>query len=367
MKLRFPVSILRNRLESFQKKLESKNIDAAMIRVQSTFTYFTGVKWLRPALLIPAHGDPVLFVARGEEEGLARRTWIKNMVTFRDGGELMAKVSGIIRSNKYKTVGLEYGVERDAYILFFEMFKRLNPGVNVVDISDIVAEMRMIKDEYELNAIRKAGEIAVKVMEKILQIVKHGVSETEIAAEAYYHAYRLGAEEPKVYVNIGPYPRIHAEPFRDTKVVNGVTVTIVLGIDYNHYYTNMSRTLIIGTNDKAEKAMKCMKEVYEKALELTKPGTKPAKVILELDKIYRKYGLIDQRVIGYLHGVGLQIEETPITTIVPRHRFIEIKPGMAIAFIHSPIMLENTGQIKHEDTFIVNSEGLEPVTRMRCG
>lgn len=362
-KNRFPTQILRRRLESFQEKLRSRNIDAAMIRVLSTFIYFTGTKWLRPALLVPARGDPILFAARGEEEELAQRTWIDNIITFKDGGDLMAKVSSTIRSNGYKIIGLEYGIERDAYILFYEMFKRLNPGVKVVDISDIVVGMRIIKDEYELEAIRRAGEIAVKVMDKTIQVVKPGVSETEIAAEAYYHTYKLGAEEPKIYINIGPNPRVHAEPFRDIKVAEGTTVTIVLGIDYNHYYTNMTRTIVVGSSSEAEKAVEYMRKVYEKAVELTKPGVKPINVIMELDKIYREYGLIDHRVVGYLHGVGLQIEEPPITTIVPKHRFIEIKSGMVVALVHAPIMLKRVGQIKHEDTFIVTDKGLEVVTK----
>ncbi len=366
-KLRFPAHILRRRLEVFQEKLRQKNIDAAMIRVQSTYTYFTGTKWLRPALLVPANGEPILFAARGEEEELVSRTWIENIVTFKDGGDLMAKVSSTIRNNNYRIVGLEYGIERDAYILFFEMFKRLNPGVKVVDISDIVYEMRMIKDEYELEAIRRAGKIAVKVMEKTLNIVKPGLSETEIAGEAYYYAYRLGSEEPKIYVNVGPNPRVHAEPFRDIKVKENTAVTIVLGIDYNHYYTNMSRTILLGKNDVGEKALKCMNEVYNKALELTKPGIKPIKVIMELDNVYRRYGLIDHRVVGYLHGVGLQIEEPPITTIVPKHRFTDIREGMVVAFVHAPIVLKDVGQVKYEDTFIVTSKGLEIVTRLKHG
>ena len=361
-KFRFPVSVLRRRLMVFQEKLRQRNISAAMIRVQSTYTYFTGTKWLRPALLVPANGDPVLFATIGEEEELANRTWIENIVTFKDGGELMAKVSGIIRNSKYQVVGLEYGVERDAYIFFFEMFKRLNPEVKVVDVSDIIYEMRMVKDEYELEAVKRAGEIAVKVMEKTLSVVKPGISETEIAGEAYYSAYKFGSEEPKVYVNAGPSPRVHAEPFRDVKVEENTAVTIVLGVDYNNYYANMSRTILLGKNTEGEKALECMKEVYSKALELTKPSAKPIEVMRELDTIYRMYGLIDHRVVGYLHGVGLQIEEPPITTIIPKYRFTEMKHGMVIAFVHAPIVLKGVGQVKHEDTFIVTSKGLERVT-----
>ncbi len=362
LKLRYPPEVLRSRLERFQEKLKSAGIDAAMIRVKSTSTYFTGVKWLRPAMLVPAEGDPVLFAAKGEEGELLERTWVRNVVTFREGGELMGKVTGLIRGRGYRVIGLEYGIERDAYILFYEMFKRLNPSVEVKDISGIVAELRMIKDTHELGAIRRAGEIASKVMEKVLQAIKPGITETEIAAEAYYHAYRLGAEEPHVHVVAGPNPRVHAEPFRDSKVVEGAAVTVVLGVDYDHYYANMTRTVIVGSNEEGRKALEGIKEAYAKAVELTGPGVRPADVMKELEALFKERGLAEEAVIGYLHGVGLQVEEAPITTIIPQHRFIKLSPGMAVAMIHAPLLVKGVGQIKHEDTFIVTEEGLEPVT-----
>ena len=277
----------------------------------------------------------------------------------------MAKVSRTIRKENYKVVGLEFGIERDAYILFYEVFKKLNPGVEVVDVGPIIVEMKMIKDEHELNCIRKAGSIASKAMEKTLSIIENGISETDIAAEAYSILYKMGSEEPHVYVNVGPDPRVHTEPFRDVIVKKGVFVTVIIGADYNRYYANISRTTYIGEpSGKAEKALKCMEEAYSLANERTKPGIKFIKVIKELDKIYAKYGFVDQRLIGYAHGVGLQIEEPPITTILPKHRFMEVKPKMALAFVHSPIMLKGLGQVKKEDTYIIKENGeIEKVTK----
>lgn len=335
-----------------------------MVRTLSTFTYFTGIKWLRPALLVPAQGEPTAFIARGEEDYFKERTWVRDVVTYSEGGVLMAKVSGIIRERKYGRVGLEFGLERDAYILFYEMFKKLNPSVEVVDVSQLVFELRVIKDKYEIESIRRAGEIASKAMEYVLSTVKPGLSETEIAAEAYYRLYRSGCEEPHVHVNVGPAPRVHSEPFRDVKVRDGVFVTIVMAADYNRYYANMTRTVYVGRpSGTAEKALACTKEVYELALKLTKAGTRFTDVMKELDKVYAKHGLLEHRVVGYAHGVGLQVEEPPITTIVPGHRAVEIKPGMALAFVHAPILLKGLGQVKTEDTFIVREDGgLERVT-----
>ena len=367
MSLRIPEEVLKRRLMNFQEKVKEKGIDAVMLRTLSSFIYFTGTKWLRPSLLIPAEGEPIAFIARGEGEGFLKRTWIRNLMAFTDGGDLMAKVSGTIRKAGYKTMGMEFGIERDAYALFYETFKRLNPGVKVVDVGPMITEMKIVKDEYELDFIRKAGAIASKAMEKTLSVIKPGMSETDIAAEAYSVLYKLGSEEPRVHVNVGPDPRVHAEPMRDSVVKRGVLATVVIGADYNRYYANMSRTIYVGEPDGlAKKALDCMEEVYELAVKLTKPGTRFINVMKELDKVYARYGLTDQRVIGYVHGVGLQVEEAPITTILPGDRSMEVKPNMALAFVHSPMMLKGLGQVKKERTFIVREDGgLEPVTMIK--
>ena len=353
-----------NRVRRFQELLKRRNIDAAMIRTLSSFIYFTGTKWLRPSILIPADGDPIVFLADGEEDGFKERSWISNIITYKEGGEVMAKVSSLIRNEDYRTIGIEYGIERDAYIIFYEMFKRLNPRVNIVDVSDITYDLRMIKDDFELDRIRKAGEIASKVMNRLLNEIDIGLSETDIAAKAYEYLYKSGSENPHVYVNIGPHPRIHSEPFRDILVRKNIFVTIVLGADYDHYYVNMTRTVFIGKNDFAERALKCVEEAYNTAVEITRVGVKPMTVMKKLDKIYEKYGMLKYAVKGYLHGVGLQIEEVPITTILPKHRSIELKPNMVISFIHAPLMIQGLGQVKKEDTFILTKDNeLETVTK----
>lgn len=359
-----PKEVFINRVRKFQKFLIERSIDAAMIRTLSSFIYFTGTKWLRPSILIPADGEPIVFIASGEEEGFIERSWIENIITYKEGGEVMAKVSSFIRNEGYKTVGLEYGIERDAYIIFYEMFKRLNPGVKVVDVSDITYDLRMIKDDFELDRIRKAGEIASRAMNRLLNEIDVGLSETDIASRAYEYLYKSGSEEPHVYVNIGPHPRVHSEPFRDVLVRNNVFVTIVLGVDYDHYYVNMTRTVFIGKNDLAERALKCIEEAYNTATEKTRIGVKPITVMKELDKIYERYDMLKYAVKGYLHGVGLQIEEVPITTILPKHRSIELKSNMAVSFIHAPLMINGLGQVKKEDTFILTKDNnLERVTK----
>ena len=364
-----PSDVLNSRLSRFRKLLRNKELDCAIIRTLSDFKYFTGTRWFRPALLIPSDGVPKVFLARGEEDGFLERSGLKNIevVTYTDGGDLMGRVTSAIRSLRARRVGMVFGVERDSYILFYEMFKRANRDVEVVDVGDLLAEMRAVKDGYEVEAIAKAAEVSSRVLEKALGVVKEGISELDVVAEAYSLAFKLGSEEPHIYVNVGPHPRVHAEPLRDSVVRDGVLVTVVVGADFSGYYANTSVSTFVGSSkpDEVKKALTCAMKVYDEAIVLTKSGTRPVQVMNRLDTVYSEYGLLDRRLVGYLHGVGLQVEEFPITTIVPSHRAAELRVGMALALVHPPIMLPKYGTVKIEDTFVVAEEGLRRLTSAR--
>ena len=358
--MRGPKEMFEKRLRKFQELLRENEIDAAVIRALSTFTYFTGTRWLRPSLLIPAEGEPMVFVVEGEAEEFKRRSWIEDVVEYQEVESLMGGVVSWIRGNGYERVGLEFSVERDAYLLFLKVFQRLNPTVEVVDILDLTFQLRMIKDEWEIENIKKAGKIARKGMNLASEIISPGMSELEIASEIMHLLTKEGSEEPKVYVSTTP--RVHAEPFRDAYVKKDGVVTVVIGTDYNNYYANMARTFVTGeTRGEVKRAIEIKKYAYELAVRETRPGKTFNAVEKKIYELYRHERLDDYYIKGYTHGVGLLIEEPPITTIVVGHRFWKIQEGMVLAIVHPPLMLPE-GAIKKEDTYIVRADKLEKVT-----
>ena len=352
--------IFKRRLERFQERLRENEIDGAVIRTLSSFIYFTGTKWLRPALLIPAEGDPIVYVVRGEEKLFKRKSWIEDVVEYQKVEDLMAGVVGWIHRNGMNRVGLEFGVERDAYLLFLKVFERLNPGIEIVDVFGITMSMRMIKDEWELENIRKAGKIAQKGMKAAEDVIKPGMSELEIAANIVRELMLNGSEDPKVYVSTTP--RAHAEPFRDLKVPENGVVTVVIGADWNHYYANMARTFVVGDpGERVRRAIEVKEEAYNLAIEETKIGIPLASIEKKLTSFFKERGFGDAYLAGYTHGVGLLIEEPPITTIVVPQRATKVQENMVLAIIHPPLMISE-GAIKHEDTYLVRKRGLEKVT-----
>ncbi|NJE06226.1 aminopeptidase P family protein [Thermococcus sp. M36] len=352
--------VFRKRVERFQELLRENEIDGAVIRTLSSFIYFTGTKWLRPSLLIPAEGEPLVYVIKGEAELFKERSWIENVIEFQRVEDLMAGVVTWVSRNGMTRVGLEFGIERDAYLIFLKLFERLNPTVEIVDVLDLTMGLRMIKDEWELDNIRKAGKIARRGIEVAEEAIKPGRSELEIAAEVVRELMLNGSEDPKVYVSTTP--RAHAEPFRDLKVPGNGVVTVVIGADWNSYYANMARTFVLGDpGERVRRAIEAKEEALKIALDETRVGVSLASVEKKLANFFKEKGFGDAYLAGYTHGVGLLIEEPPITTIVVPQRATRVQENMVLSIIHPPLMIPE-GAIKHEDTYIVKKNGLERVT-----
>jgi len=360
----FSRKTLKGRVEKFQKLMREKNIEVAMVRTLSSFTYFSGVKWLRPALLIPAEGEPKAFVFKYEAEEFMEKTWIEDVETYMRSEELMKKVSGTIRKSGYRRVGFDYSVERDSYVLFFELFKRLNARVEVIDVHALIMQLRMVKETEEVEAIRQASKISEAGLREAIDAVDVGKSELEVAAEALSETMKRGSENPHIYVTVGPRPRIHAEPRGSVKIKPGDTVELVLAADYNGYYCNLTRTVFLGgLNGEKRRAFEAFMEAHRTAEENLKPGKRLIEVEDLLRKLIEDKGYGEYYVTGFTHGVGLLIEEDPITTIVVPHRQYEVVENMTLASIHAPLAVPGIGILKLEDTYVVRSEKVEKLTK----
>ncbi|RLI19650.1 aminopeptidase P family protein [Candidatus Bathyarchaeota archaeon] len=360
----FSEEILKRRVEKFQRLMKENGIDASMIRTLSSFTYFTGVKWLRPALLIPAEGEPIAFIFKYEAEEFMEKSWIRNVKTYMKAEELMRNVSGTIRESAYKRVGFDYSLEKDSYVLFFELFKKLNAQVEVVDVHALIMQLRMIKESAEIEAVRQASRIAEAGMQKAIDSLDVGKSELEVAAEAVAEMMRKGAEHPHIYVTAGPKPRVHAEPRSWNKIKPGDIVEIVISADYEGYYSNLTRTVFLGglSREKRE-AYETFMKAHQIVEENLNPGTKLIEVQNMIGKLFEEKGYSDYYVIGFTHGVGLLPEEDPITTIVGPHRQYKATENMVLAAIHAPLTIPRIGTIKFEDTYWIRPEKPEKLTK----
>jgi len=262
------------RIAEFQARMRAKGIDASMIKTASSFTYFADVMWLRPGLVIPAQGEPVAFIATNEVEAFRERSCIKRIVPYHGIDELMPGVTRVIREGRYRKVGMDMSVERDAFELFGNMFAKMNAKVEVVDVHSLIMELRMVKDPTEVERIRKAARTTDLGMAAAMDRISPDVSELDVAAEAVYALMKHGSERPHVYVNAGPIPRIHAEPRARTSIGPEDIVTVTIGGDSENYYCNETRTYVPpSASEGKQRAFDTLRSIYQSVTPKLRSGT----------------------------------------------------------------------------------------------
>jgi len=355
-------SVARDRVKRFQVLMEEKAIAATMIRNIYSFTYFTGTPWWQPAILIPAKDEPTIFAFEDEVEELREKTWVSKILGYRKVEELLRGVTENIRKTGAQTIGFDIDV--DASALLFEQFKAMHSGKKIVDVHGLIMQLRMVKDQTEIENIRKASECAQSGLEAAVKSIRAGVTETAIAGEAHLAARRKGAESILVYVNAGK-PRVHAHP-RNKEVKTGDTVMVDVMPSYKGYYSDLAHTVFIGsaTNEqkKAYRAFLEASEAYMRALKPDLPLDEQEKIV---QNVFKQREVEKYYVYGFAHGVGLRFEEDPITTIVVAERKQKTLENMVLNVGHAPLSGKEIGTIKMEDTVLIRKEKAEKLTSFK--
>ena len=249
-------------------------------------------------------------------------------------------------------------------ILWGESFilKKLLRPKKLKRTSDIVANLRIIKERYEIKQIKKAISITEKVFYEILKIIKPGITEKDLALEIEFKMKKYGdmAVAFTPIVASGPNGALpHAES-GNRKIKKGDMIVMDFGAKYNGYCADMTRTVVVGkANDKQKKIYNIVLEAQKKAIEYAKPGM----VGKEIDRIARKvienYGYGDKFGHSLGHGVGIEVHEMPYINpknVVPlkEKTIFTVEPG---------IYIQRWAGVRIEDIVILDKDGAKSLNK----
>ena len=234
--------------------------------------------------------------------------------------------------------------------------------VNLLETEGIIESQRVVKEEYEIEKIKKACEITDKSFEYIINNIRKGITEKELACELNYQMIKNGAEgfSFDTIVASGPNSSMpHAVPTDRTIKENDI-ILFDFGAKYKGYCSDCSRTIFTGNpTEKQKKYYEFVLEQQKKAIENFRDGTNIKTIVRNREEDYRleNIGLI--HAIG--HGVGLDIHEEPflrgtIDCILKKDSVIAIEPG---------VYFPGEFGIRIEDTCRVSKEGCIPLTKSR--
>lgn len=251
----------------------------------------------------------------------------------------------------------------DAYMTVrdYESYRKTLP-CELVPATELLWELRTVKDGEELSAMTAAQRIAEKTLMEILNEIRPGVTEKEIAARLQYLMLHGGASDmsfdPIVVSGVnGSLP--HGVP-SEKPIRAGEFVTMDFGCVYGGYCSDMTRTVAVGhVTDE-------MRTVYDTVLAAQKAGIAAAKAGItgkELDGAART--IIDGAGYGkyfghsFGHGVGVEIHEAPNAS--PSNE--KPLPAGAVLSAEPGIYLPGKLGVRIEDVIRLKEGGCENLTQ----
>ncbi|MBQ2855401.1 MAG: aminopeptidase P family protein [Oscillospiraceae bacterium] len=220
---------------------------------------------------------------------------------------------------------------------------------------------RGIKEEWELDLMRKAQEITDKAFSEVITRIKPGMTELQLQAELIYCLYKNGGQglsfDPIVVS--GPNTSLPHGVAGERVIQEGDFVTMDFGCLYHGYCSDMTRTVAVGY------ATEEMKTVYSTVLAaqlagiaVTKAGTIGRDIDAAARKVITDAGYGQYFGHGYGHSLGLEVHEGPN----PNPGNANPMPAGAVCSAEPGIYIPGKFGVRIEDVTIVKEDGCEIIT-----
>jgi Xaa-Pro aminopeptidase len=360
-----------DRIARVQAAMRDQDMAAIMVMNHDDYRFLFGEDRSQPRAIIPADGRPVLIAFRGEAPEMQASLEGADVEVFASvGGQIHDVVGRLAELTRGRAsaghkprIGMQLWFETPAFLV--DLFRKVNPGLELVSSDPVMDPIRMVKDPGELETMAEAQRIAGLGMDRARELLRPGVTAHEIATEALYTMLRAGAEKTStpVWVNLGLDTCMLHGRQSPQPLGMGELAIIDLTPQLEGYCANLARTFVLGEPDGRQRAMLT---AYAAAVVAVREVMRPGATMTDLDtragEVFTEHGLAEHQVYGIGHGIGLRFEETPAPTIIPPHKNVPLRVGMTVTIGHPVLALPGFSGVRFEDVYRVASDGGVPIS-----
>lgn len=355
----------KQRIEQLQQWLMEEEINTAIITSSENVFYFSNF-FSDPherllAIVFTQKNDPFLICPLMEVEQAKQGGFPYTIIGYRDTENPWEIVTKEVqkRTDRLERIAVEkthMNIER------YEILLAAFPNAKFIAAEEKLQQLRLIKDEKELEYLRKAAELADFAIQVGIHELKEGITELEIIAAIEYEMKKKGVENmsfPTTVLFGSNAASPHGNPGL-TKLKKGDFVLFDLGVIYKGYASDITRTIAFGEVDEEKQQIyEIVRKAQEAAVRLSKPGVTCA----ELDRTARNiieeagYGEYFTHRLG--HGLGISIHEFPsINELNP----LPLQKGMVFT-IEPGIYIPDKIGVRIEDDVYISDDGSEVLTK----
>ena len=342
------------KIKCLREKMKLLEIDGMIISNPTNIEYITGV-YAEGTLIINDKDNIFITDARYIED-------VNSTITISD--EINVRNQANISENEYISFFANcprVGIEEN-YISYskYQNLVRIYRLKEAVETNNLIEKMRTIKDDNEIEKIRRACEITDNCFTHLLEYIKVGMTERQIAFEIEKYFIENGATGlafDTIVASGENSSKPHAVP-TNRKIQSGDNITIDFGAKYKGYCSDMTRTIFVGSvSDEVRNLYNFILEGQLRATNKIKDGVDGKSVArgVQIEYNARNFELI--HALG--HGVGLEVHELPYLSY--RSSYI-LKENMVVTNEPGIYIPEKIG-IRIEDTILVNKLESEVLTK----
>lgn len=347
----------QTRVARLRGTISASGLDAYLVQDPRNIRYLTG--FTGTAARLVASPDATVFITdfRYAEQSRAQ---VRGSEVVIAPGEYDEAVAETVRKFGAGSLGLPAG---EVTLAVRDRLAALLEGVSLRASPDLVGPLRRIKDAGEIEAIERAVDLASRVFDSILEEVRPGVVERDLALEIEFRMRREGAEAAafETIVASGWRSSFPHGVASDKKMEAGELVTVDMGARLNGYHSDMTRTVSIG--DPGEDGRRIY-DLVRRAQEHCAHGVEPGMHGRQADALAR--GLIEQEGYGRYfghgtgHGIGLDVHEGP--KIGPRSGEQDVLVSGAVYTVEPGVYIPGLGGVRIEDCVVMEDEGPRVLT-----
>lgn len=341
-------------IEKIREIAHKKNVEGILFFSPENIRYLTGFSGSEGYLFVGNDENLLLvdsrYITQAHEETKACRVSLVN--------KGIRGVAAQISAVGLRRLGFE---AQSISVALFEQLKEGLQQVEVIPIKDELERLRGLKTGEEIAVIRQAIGIAEEAWKTVLEMVKPGAQEAEVALELEYRMKKGGAEGTSFDCIVASGPRAalpHAQP-TSRPIEEGDFVLFDFGSRYRGYCCDETCTVAVGrATEEQQHIYGIVKDAHDRAIAQVKPGARLAAIDAAAREIIDQAGHGEHFGHGTGHGVGLAVHEWPVVgkdsqDVAEQGMVFTIEPG---------IYIPGWGGVRIEDMVLVTADGCEVLT-----
>jgi Xaa-Pro aminopeptidase len=353
--------VIRGRVKKLRALMAEQDMEAFVLFVFERLNaenchYISGFRGSSAALVIDGESETLITDGRYKTQAAQQSPFALSVHMNVPFAEVVA---GFVAEKGYRSVGFES--ER----VFHGVFEsRLKPvRTDWKDASPLIPSLRRSKDAAEADAIRRAGAIARRAYDTVMEKVRIGMTEAELGSLLLYEIKMGGGEkgwphDDFIVVSGERGAMCHGRPTRRA-FARGDTVTVDYGVMVDGYVCDITRNFAVGeAQGRAREIGQILIEAHRGAAAALRPGVSGKEVDAVAREIIGRAGYGENFIHGLGHGLGLEVHEAPRLSYLSK----DILKARDVVTVEPGIYIEGWGGLRVEDDYLVTETGAECLT-----